>query len=85
MSWKMTRTGVPIRFEPGEPICMIYPEVRGLVERFQPEVRELEDHPELKRAHEAWNESPVPVQSESDCGFRKDMGTALLSRYSYGI
>lgn len=39
MNWKLTRIGTPVRFEVGEPICMIYPELRGLAEHVNPEVR----------------------------------------------
>lgn len=57
MNWKITRPGVPVRFEKGEPICMIFPIVRGEFERFAPEVRSISDDPELERQFKKWKQS----------------------------
>ena len=57
MNWKITRPGVPIRFEKGEPICMIFPSPRGEVERFAPEVRNISDDPELEGRFKEWKQS----------------------------
>jgi Family of unknown function (DUF6065) len=57
MNWKVTRPGVPIRFEAGEPICMIYPEKRGEIERFAPEIESIDAVPQLKRDHLTWSHS----------------------------
>lgn len=54
MNWKITRVGVPIRFEKGEPICMIFPIARGDMQRFQPEIRKLQDDPELETRYWEW-------------------------------
>jgi Family of unknown function (DUF6065) len=52
MSWKITRQYMPVRFEVGEPICMIVPQRRAELEEFAPEVRPIESDEELKRKHE---------------------------------
>lgn len=57
MSWKVTRVGAPIRFEEGEPICMISPLSRGDIEAFRPEIRDLECNPELERNFWLWSDS----------------------------
>jgi hypothetical protein len=57
MNWKITRVGVPIRFEKDEPICMIFPISRGEVERFQPEIRRLSDDKELEVEFKEWKAS----------------------------
>lgn len=54
MNWKITRVGVPVRFEKDEPICMIFPIARGEIEKFQPEVRRISEDPELERKYKEW-------------------------------
>lgn len=57
MNWKITRIGVPIRFEKGEPICMIFPIARGDIQRFEPEIRRLQDDPDLETQFKEWKHS----------------------------
>jgi hypothetical protein len=42
MNWRLTTIGKPVRFEVGEPLGMIYPELRGLAEKVDPQVRMYE-------------------------------------------
>jgi uncharacterized protein DUF6065 len=49
MNWKLTRPGHPVRFEEGDPFCMLVPQRRGELETFRPEVRDIASDPE---AHE---------------------------------
>jgi hypothetical protein len=55
MNWKFTRPGVEVRFERGEPVCMLVPQQRGLLERFTPELRDLDSNPELRAGNAAFN------------------------------
>ena len=57
MNWKLTMPGRPVKFEAGEPICMLVPQKRGELETIQPVVRDLKDESELKRQYKAWAES----------------------------
>jgi hypothetical protein len=57
MNWKVTRPGMPIVFDEGEPICMIFPCTRGSVEEFRPEIRDFGDNETLKSGYELWNRS----------------------------
>jgi hypothetical protein len=57
MNWKITRARRWVRFDAGEPICMIVPQRRGELEAFHTEVRELAADPELEAAHRRWSES----------------------------
>ena len=41
MNWKVTRAFQTITFLAGEPICQLVPYPRGLIERFDPQVRHL--------------------------------------------
>ena len=43
MNWMLTRPGMPVVFEPGEPICMLVPERRGDLERLDPRVADIDD------------------------------------------
>jgi hypothetical protein len=52
MNWKFTREFMPVRFEVGEPICMIVPQRRAELEEFTPELRLIESDEELHRKHE---------------------------------
>lgn len=57
MNWKITRRGVPIRFEKGEPICMVFPIARGEIERFAPEIRRISNDPDLEVQFNEWKQS----------------------------
>ena len=54
MNWKVTRPRHPIRFERGEPICMLVPVPRGLAEGLDPIRKPLRDEPELEREYQEW-------------------------------
>jgi hypothetical protein len=56
MNWRFTRKHHVVRFDRDEPICMIFPLPRGLVEQTEPEFRALETAPEVKQAYEQWAE-----------------------------
>ena len=57
MNWQFTRPNTVIRFEKGEPFCHIYPTRRGELEKIEPEVRPIEDDPQLKAEFDAWTAS----------------------------
>ena len=54
MNWKMTRPGLAVAFEAGEPICMVSPQRRGEIEAFYPYSLPVSDDPELQRRYEDW-------------------------------
>jgi hypothetical protein len=55
MNWKLTRPYHTVVFREGEPICQLVPYPRGLIERFDPEVRPLASEPELRSAFDRWH------------------------------
>jgi hypothetical protein len=57
VNWKLTRPGLRVTFEEGEPIAMLVPQRRGELERFHPEVRGLHDDPGVAPAYSSWRES----------------------------
>jgi hypothetical protein len=62
MNWKLTRIGQPVRFEAGEPFCMVVPQRRGELESFRPLIRELAADPDTQGGTKAWVESRHDVQ-----------------------
>ncbi len=56
MNWQMTAPGT-VEFHRGEPFCLVYPVAQNGVEAFAPEIREIDDDPELKQQFEAWRRS----------------------------
>jgi hypothetical protein len=54
MNWKLTREGHPVRFEQGEPICVVLPQRRGELESFRPEVRSMDADPETAAGAAHW-------------------------------
>jgi hypothetical protein len=73
MNWKMTRRNHTIRFEQGEPICMIVPIPRGLAESLEPVQKPLSTSPKLARAYQRWSES----RSVFNEGLARNDGTAV--------
>ncbi|MBK8257944.1 MAG: hypothetical protein IPK82_35425 [Polyangiaceae bacterium] len=57
MNWKITRAQTRIRFEKGEPICMLVPMRRRELESFNPDVYALNDDPEVSKEYRLWRES----------------------------
>lgn len=57
MNWKFTRPHAPVTFERDEPICMIFPMARGLVEAVEPEFRLFENEPQ------SWNRFRIGLKA----------------------
>jgi hypothetical protein len=68
MNWKITRPGVGISFDAGEPICQILPLRRGELNQFTPVMRPIESDPATHEGYRAWaqrrarflHELPIP-------------------------
>ncbi len=89
MNWKLTRRNHSVRFEQGEPICMIVPVPRGLAESFDPVCQPLSTNPKLEKALEQWRTARTAqierltryLESESKPGWQRDY---LLGRKTDG-
>ncbi len=57
MNWKLTRTNEWVRFDRGEPICMLVPLPRGFAEGMAPVVRQITTDPELHTKYKEWEAS----------------------------
>jgi hypothetical protein len=55
MNWRFTRKLTPVAFECDEPICMIYPIARGVIESVEPEFRSLEQDPKIRQSYLDWS------------------------------
>lgn len=55
MNWKLTRPQHLVRFERGEPICMILPYPRGLLDELVPHKEPLDNNPELAAGYRRWS------------------------------
>jgi hypothetical protein len=64
MNWLFTRKQTPVAFERGDPICMIYPVPRNMIEQIEPEFRALSSDPEAERAYREWSESRVKFNAD---------------------
>jgi hypothetical protein len=54
MNWKFTRA-CTVEFDIGDPVCLIHPVQRGLLEMFEPEIRSLADDAELRQKYSDWS------------------------------
>lgn len=57
MNWKITRMCEWIRFEEGEPFCMLVPVPRGLVESLVPKRVPIVADPDTEKGYRAWEKS----------------------------
>jgi hypothetical protein len=57
MNWKITRVCEWVRFEKGEPFCMLVPVPRGLAESLAPRLARIDANPDLKAQYEKWEGS----------------------------
>jgi hypothetical protein len=62
MNWKLTRPGLPVTFEAGEPFGMIVPQPRGELEAFAPRVASLEEDPDTAAGFAAASKSRRELQ-----------------------
>ena len=65
MNWRFTRKSTVVAFEHREPICMIFPVQRGLLESVEPEVLPISDDKRTEEAYRAW--------ADSRTSFNKDL------------
>jgi hypothetical protein len=80
MNWKLTRRGNWVSFDRDEPLCMLVPQRRGDLERFEPEIRPITADPHLQQVHAQWASSRAeflrelnePGSAAQQSGWQKD-------------
>lgn len=64
MNWKLTRPHYSVRFERGEPICMLVPLPRGLADQLEPVYLPLDANPELSGEYREWERSRTAFNAD---------------------
>jgi hypothetical protein len=54
MNWKLTRPGLTVRFDVGDPIALLVPTRRGELESVRPRLADLGDEPEVAGRYQRW-------------------------------
>lgn len=54
MNWKLTRPGLEVRFEVGEPVCMIVPQRRNELGEFRASIGDVDSEPALADQYHRW-------------------------------
>lgn len=57
MNWHLTRPGLTVKFERGEPVAMLVPQRRGDLERVVPQIKSISSNPALATSYDAWQAS----------------------------
>lgn len=84
MNWKFTRPGASVRFRPSDPVCMLVPQRRDDLERFEPTIQELSRAPELADEHAIWLESRERFLAEAPSPTADGRGVAWQKHYFNG-
>jgi hypothetical protein len=71
MNWKLTRRGHTVRFEEGDPFCMIVPQRRGELETFRPEIRNIASDEEAREELVAFARNREQLQREKYASMRE--------------
>jgi Family of unknown function (DUF6065) len=75
MNWQFTRPGADVRFEQGDPFCMIVPQRRGELERFVPDVRSMSSDPEVAEEARRWSrERDAIIANQFLAQYSKEFG-----------
>jgi hypothetical protein len=85
MNWKLTRPNYAVRFERGEPICMIVPVARGYAERFQPFIAPLYTNADLNQEYQQWALSRAGFNAAVAAGITSALGSGWQKHYTRGV
>ncbi len=83
MNWQMTRPGT-IRFDKDEPICMLFPIPHGALQSVEPEIRNLQDEPELAAQTMAWKQRRDEFMQKFNAGDATTLKQAWQRFYFVG-
>jgi hypothetical protein len=84
MNWKLTRPNYPVRFERGEPICMLVPIPRGLAENLEPLYAPLDTNPKLAREFHEWEQSRANFNADLASGRAEAVRRGWQRDYTHG-
>jgi len=83
MNWRFTRPGI-VRWDKGEPFCMVFPVRQGVLEQIQPTIHDIEDNPALKTEYEAWRDSRSEFLAKLNTRDAETMKQAWQRHYFLG-
>ena len=84
MNWKITRPDFTVRFDRGDPICMIVPQQRGELESFEPKFHSIEGSGPLLQRYLAWQKSRTSFLKKIEKGDRDAVGRGWQKNYFRG-
>lgn len=84
MNWRFTRPFKKVKFEAGEPVCMIVPVRRAEVEEYQPQIRNLESAPELLKGYQTWHAHRTASKQEREAGIPRQLASEKGGHYIRG-
>ncbi len=85
MNWRFTRPHHPVVFEKDEPICMVVPQPRGLLEKFTPVIREIRSEPPLEAAYMNWHKDRTRFLNHLKTTIPKAMKDTWQKHYFRGV
>jgi hypothetical protein len=85
MNWKVVRPHDPVRFERGEPICMVVPVARGFLEQFEPIIAPLHTHAELSEQYRQWAISRAAFNAAVEAGISQALTLGWQKHYTRGL
>ena len=84
MNWKITAPDTVVRFEAGEPCCMILPVPRGYLEQFKPVRQPLSSNSELAAEFENWSRLRSSFQARLKDGEPETIKRGWQKDYFHG-
>jgi hypothetical protein len=92
MNWKLTRPGADVRFQKGQPLCLLQPFEVSLLERVRPVLRDLAQHPDIAERYERWKARRLlfaavrgPGRSQHDYVKGRDEDGAVVAEHRTGL
>jgi LPS sulfotransferase NodH len=85
MNWKLTRPGLAVTFEPGEPIAMITPVRRGEIERFDAVLQPLAADPDWQAGYQEWSRSRGAFNAALRAGEPEAVRAGWQRHYTLGM
>lgn len=83
MNWHLTRPGA-VRWEKGEPFCMVFPVPQGALEQITPEIYDIDDNPDLKAQYDAWRNKREEFMVKFRAGDQETLKQAWQRYYFLG-
>jgi hypothetical protein len=84
MNWQLTRPGT-VRFERGDPFCLIFPIRNEELESTELEIHDIADNAELEKQYTAWREKRDDFMARYRAGDQSTIKEAWQKYYFRGI